>query len=174
MSVEEPHSAPDARAGLAAQQARLVAALTGSAAPPDGFDAARVNGTAKALRSKRRRSVSRAWPALATAIGGPFRELFDAYAAASPYPSAGGPAADALAFAEHLARSGGLPQSARVELLLARSRQGFPVRAVLLTDPRRLLLMVRLPWRGVRRWIIPLGRRSAARKTDSPFASARV
>jgi hypothetical protein len=171
--VEERHPDTDARAGLAAQQARLVAALTASAPPPEGFDAARVTATAAALRSRRRRSVARAWPALVTAVGAPFRELFDAYAHASPCPT-GGPAADALAFVEHLARSGRLPQAARVELLVSRCRRGFPVRAAVLRDPRRLLLVVRLPWRGVRRWIIPLGRRSAGRKTNPPFASARV
>ena len=151
MSIEKPHPAPDARADLASQQARLVAALTGSAPAPDGFDVARIGATARALQSKRRRSVARAWPALATAIGVPFRELFDAYSAASRYPADGGPAADALGFAEHLARSGALPHPARVELLATRARQGFPVRAAVLSDPRRLLLMVRLPWRGVRR-----------------------
>jgi hypothetical protein len=171
--AEERHPDPDARAGLASQQARLVAALTASAPPPKGFDAARVTATAVALRSKRRRSVARAWPALVATIGAPFRELFDAYSRASPCPT-GGPATDALAFAEHLARSGRLPQAARAELLVSRCRQGFPVRAAVLSDPRRLLLVVRLPWRGVRRWIIPLGVRRGGRKTNSPFSSARV
>ncbi len=174
VSTRERHPAPNARAKLASQQARLVAALAASTPPPEGFDAARVTATAAALRSKRRRSVARAWPAIAVAIGEPFRDLFDAYASASPYPASGGPVADALAFAEHLARSGRLPQAARVELLVSRCRRGFPVRAAVLTGPRRLLLMVRLPWLGVRRWNIPLDARSAGRKSNSPFASARV
>ena len=150
---------PDARARLASQQARLVNALTAAAPAPDGFDAARVGLAAVTLRNKRRRAAARAWPGLSAALGPQFRDLFDAYALASPHPAEGGPAADARAFAEHLARSGKLPPSARLEVLLARCRRGFPLRGALLGDPRRLLLAVRLPRRGVRYAVIPLVRR---------------
>ena len=157
MPAESPR--PDGRAHLASQQARLVNALTAAAPAPDGFDAARVGVTAVTLRNKRRRAAARAWPGLAGSLGDQFRELFDAYALQSPYPAEGGPVADARAFAEHLARSGKLPPSARLEVLLSRCRRGFPLRAALLGEPRRLLLAVRLPRRGVRYALIPLGRR---------------
>ena|SRR5688572_19248904 len=153
-----PDPASDPRAELASRQARLVGALTAAAPPPAGFDAARVTVAAAALRGKRRRGAARAWPALATALGAQFRELFDAYAPASPYPADGGPAADARAFAEHLARSGRLPSAARLELLLARRRRGFPLGTALLNHPRRLLLTARLPGWGVRYVLVPLGR----------------
>ena len=157
MSAEAP--VPDARVALASQQARLLGSLTAAAPPPHGFDAARVVVAAATLRNKRRRSVARAWPSLTTSLGERFRDLFDAYASASPHPAEGGPAADARAFAEHLDRSRRLPPSARLELVLARSRRGFPLRLALLGHPRRLMLAVRLPRRGVRYVLIPLGRR---------------
>jgi hypothetical protein len=157
--VSAETSRPEARAALAAQQARLVGSLTAAAPPPEGFDAARVLLAAATLRNKRRRGVARAWPGLPSSLGEHFHDLFDAYASASPHPAAGGPAADARAFAEHLARSGRLPEPARLELALARCRRGFPLRAVLLRDPRRLLLAARLPGWGVRYLRVPLGRR---------------
>lgn len=157
MPAESPR--PDARARLAWEQARLVNALTAAAPAPAGFDAARVSLAAVALRNKRRRAVARAWPGLAGSLGGQFRDLFDAYALESPYPAGGGPAADGRDFAEHLDRLGRLPPRARPELLLARFRRGFPVRAALLGNPRRLMLAVRLPLLGLRHVLVPLGRR---------------
>ena len=63
---------PEARERLAAQQAALLRALADRAAPPDGFDPARLRATADALARKRARGVARAWPSLAGA-GRPFR-----------------------------------------------------------------------------------------------------
>ena len=134
----------------------LVRALTAAAPPPAGFDAARVSVTAATLRNKRRRSVARAWPGLAAALADQFSGLFDSYASAAPYPAEGGPAADARAFAEHLDCRGQLPPAARLDLLLARCRRGFPIRAALLANPRRLMLAVRLPPGGVRHVLVPL------------------
>ena len=50
---------PEARERLAAQQAALLRALADRAAPPEGFDPARIRATADALARKR----AGAWPA---------------------------------------------------------------------------------------------------------------
>lgn len=156
----------DARAELAAEQARLVAALTGGADAPAGFDADRVRAAADSLAAKRRRTVAKGWPALAGALGKQFAPLFDAYAAESPLP-AGGPGADGRAFARWLDRAGRLPDAGRVMLLAAElSAARAPcVRALWLRRRQRWVVAVRLPWCAPRLMSIPFGwptRRSSA------------
>src|SRR5258708_39569723 len=81
----------DGRGRLASRQAELVAALAGRRPPPAEFDCDRVHVAARALAIKRRRSVARAWPSLATALHERFVACFHDYAAMVPLPSLGGP-----------------------------------------------------------------------------------
>ena len=145
----------DARASLADDQARLVAALAGRGHVPDGFDAARVSLAATTLVAKRRKCVARARPMLAGSLGDRFVERFAAFAAAEP-PHPGGPAADGQAFAEWLDRQGLLPEPAVPELLAAslwhrRRRFGVRVRRA----SGRIWLAIRLPALGVRLLSLP-------------------
>jgi hypothetical protein len=156
-------SALEERSRLAALQAELVRTLTAPAAAPPGWDAARLRAAALSLASKRIRSVARAWPALAEALGARFAERFAAFAARTPLPELGGPLADGHAFARGLARAGGLPDAGRLELLAVRlryaaragglvRRRGPALAATVLRRPRRLVVALRLPWLG-ERWL---------------------
>lgn len=53
---------PAARARLAAEQARLLAALLHDAEPPPGFDQQRLAATAHTLQAKKRRVATQAPP----------------------------------------------------------------------------------------------------------------
>ncbi|MFP2957219.1 hypothetical protein ACLEPN_05140 [Myxococcus sp. 1LA] len=75
-----------ARARLAREQKELVRALGVGAPVPAGFDASRVLAAAQSLISKRRRSVERAWPSLAAALGPDFAPCFEQWARATPCP----------------------------------------------------------------------------------------
>jgi hypothetical protein len=154
----------DARARLAAEQARLVRALAGDGEPPDGFDAGRLRAAAAALAHKRARAAARAWPALARALGEGFEARFADFAARTPLPEKGGPLADGRAFAAELAARGELPDEGRLEALAVdlrhrrtaaglRPRRGAVLKVAWLRGARRLVLGVRLPWLGVR-WLL--------------------
>src|SRR5579859_2378453 len=93
------------RAGLARDQAALVAALTGRAEAPDGFDQARIALLRGGLRRKRARAIARTWPRLAAALPD-FDTLLQEFMTTHPGPNAGGPAADGRDFAAFLAGSG--------------------------------------------------------------------
>lgn len=158
----------EARADLAARQAELVAALTGHGDVPTGFDRVRVEAAAASLARKRRRSVARAWPGMAEALGERFAELFDAYAAQSPLPLQGGPLADGRAFAHWLTAAGQLPEAGKLEALAVdlryvghaaglRLRRSPALEAALLDQPRRLVLGMRLPLIGERWLALPIG-----------------
>ena len=159
----------DARARLAARQAALVSALTAGGPLPADFDGGRIRAAAAALARKRARSVARAWPVLAGAMGERFDERFTAYAEEMPLPRSGGPLADGRAFARWLAARGELPGAARPEVLgvdlqfraspegLVR-RRGPALKAVFLVRPRRLLVAVQLPGLGARWFMLPPGR----------------
>jgi hypothetical protein len=81
-----PHDAT-ARERLAASQAELMHALAGGSPVPAGFDPASVTEEARCLVAKRRRSVARARPVLARALGARFDTHFAAYAQACPRPA---------------------------------------------------------------------------------------
>jgi hypothetical protein len=83
-------SVADIRSRLAAEQARLLQALTGQAPPLADFDADRVRACATALLRKRARAVARAWPGLARALGKAFAGRFAAFAAQTSLPHQGG------------------------------------------------------------------------------------
>ena len=154
-----PRAPRPRRERLAAEQAALVRALVGGGPVPGGFDPGRVRATSAALARKRAREVARAWPALAAELGQDFTAAFLAHAAGTPPSARGGALADALAFADALARRGRLPGNARVERLLARARlsPGPPrLAATLAAPPRRLVVTVRLPGLGDRWFSLPL------------------
>ncbi|MDR7277966.1 hypothetical protein [Catenuloplanes atrovinosus] len=73
---------------LAARQEALVAALTGGAPIPDGFDARLVGVARQALLRKRAGVAARHWPMLAAGYGTGWTGAFAAWAARRP--TAGG------------------------------------------------------------------------------------
>jgi hypothetical protein len=160
----------EAQDRLAAQQAALVRALTGQGEIPPGFDTGRIESAADALLRKRIRSVARAWPGLAAALGERFVERFAAYARRTHLPRLGGPLADGRAFARALESAGDLPDAGRLEALAVDlrwvrrpdglvPRRGPYLQAILLRAPRRLVVAARLPWLGVRGVSFALGPR---------------
>jgi hypothetical protein len=94
----EPAEVGVARRRLGLAQTQLLAALLGGAAPPAGFDPARLRVQADALLAKRRDLVAKLRPDLVETLAADFRDRFDAYARAHPRPAAGA-RADAAAFA---------------------------------------------------------------------------
>lgn len=160
-------SSVDTRGQLAARQAELVRALVGDGPAPEGFDPARLEAARSALAGKRSREVARTWPALTHALGDRFEESFSAYAAVAPLPEYGGPLADGRAFAGYLAHRDNLPDAGRMEALSMdlcfaftpsgmRRRRGAVIKLVLLRQPRRLVIAMRLPGVGATWLAIPL------------------
>jgi len=103
------------REALAASQSSLLDALLDGGVPA-GFDPRGVGVAARGLLLKRRRSVARAWPGLALALGQGFGPLFAAYAKKHDLP-AGGALVDGRLFARELKRAGNLPPEALPYLL---------------------------------------------------------
>lgn len=90
-----------ARARLAHRQTDLLSALVAGAPAPDGFDAARLDVQAGALRAKRADVVAKVAPELPEILGtARFRSEFTEYAAGHPMNA--NYRADALDFAAHL------------------------------------------------------------------------
>ena len=110
-------STQEARERLARAQAELARALAQGTPVPPGFDAERVQETARALLSKRRRWVQRMWPRLAAALGDSFRPRFEDWAREHPMELEASALADGRRFAETLLASGAFPEEARGELL---------------------------------------------------------
>jgi hypothetical protein len=147
-------SARTARERLAEAQAALVRALAQGAAVPTGFDAERVQETARTLIAKRRRWVERSWPRLAAALGESFRPRFEAWARENPMELESSSLADGRRFADALLAAGGFPDAARGELLTFElryrltgqglvARRGLTLRSMPVGSSR--LLAVRLP-----------------------------
>jgi hypothetical protein len=164
----------EARERLAHQQSELVFALAGQRPPPAAFDPEQVLAAARSLAVKRRRSVARAWPGLAASLGQRFAVIFDDYAAIVQLPSRGGPVADGRAFLRwsaaaerpEVSRSQALNVDLNFVTTLAglQPRRGPALKAIILHNPRRLVVGLRLPALGVYRCCIPLAarRRSTA------------
>jgi hypothetical protein len=161
----------ESQARQAAQQAALVRALTGQGNSPPGFATSRIETAAAALLRKRIRSVARAWPGLAAALGERFAERFAAFARETPLPRLGGPLADGRAFAQVLASAGDLPDAGRLEAFVVNLRQrstadgliprrGLRLQAIFLRSARRLVVAARLPWLGERCVSLPPWHRS--------------
>lgn len=107
----------EAAPALARQQRAVVAAVTGTGAPPAGFAAERVEAARRALLVKRARTLRHVWPLLADSLGSDLVPLFAAYAARRPTR---GVRADGHDFASWLAQQGRLPREAAIELARAR------------------------------------------------------
>ena len=152
-----------------ARQAELLRALMRGDAFPGGFDVAKAAAAGRSLRRKRARAVAGAWPALAIALGVGFAARFDAFARETPPPAFGFGTADGLAFARTLSPDE-RGDDVRVELLLARAlvagrgagamraRRGLFAGATVLREPRRILIVLRVPGLGRRGLVVPLAR----------------
>ena len=160
--------APADRAAYEARQAELLRALQRGDGFPGGFDPVKAGVAGRSLRRKRAHGVASAWPALALALGDDFDARFDTFARATPPPAFGFGYTDGLAFASTLS-AGDLSGDARVELLLARAaiagrdgawraRRGVFFGATAASEPRRIVIVVRVPALGRRLLVVPLGR----------------
>lgn len=145
---------PDGLAALAAGQAALVAALTGTGPTPPGFDPDRVRAARRALLHKRAGSVAAAWPLLAAQFGPRFGAEFATWAAGRP-PA--GALRDGWDLAAHLEARDELRGPARAELATRRAALRYDGRSA--PAPRWA------PWWGVgwgrsgRHAVLLLGRR---------------
>lgn len=157
-------SARTARERLAETQSALVQSLAQGAPVPAGFDAERIQETARTLLSKRRRWVERSWPRLALALRESFRPRFEAWARENPMELEASSLADGRRFADALLAAGEFPDMAREELLVFELRyrltgQGLvPRRGITLRSTRigsSRLLAARLPWGRVLRLRLP-------------------
>ncbi|HVG60113.1 MAG TPA: hypothetical protein VNA24_16260 [Hyalangium sp.] len=157
-------SARTARERLAEAQSALVRSLAQGAPVPAGFNAERVQETARTLLAKRRRRVQRSWPRLTEALGESFRPRFDAWAQENPMELEASPLADGRRFADALLGAGEFPDMAREELLIFELRyhltgQGLvPRRGLTLRSMRigsSILLAARLPGGRVLRLRLP-------------------
>lgn len=159
-----------ARESLLDQQFAVVEALTGTGPPPDGFDLRKFHVAADSLFSKRARSVARAWPAIATALGSEFEGHFRAYASRFASPPPGGAVADGRQFVSFLKsrnvattelREATLLFDARCRVRSGRVRERrLAIKFALLRSPIRVLLVINAPLVGLRILAVsPLGRR---------------
>ena len=98
---------------LAAAQAHLVAALTGTGTVPPGFSPSRVEIARKALLRKRCGEIAKNWPVTAALLGERFGAEFARWAAARPTQ---GSVQDGWNFLAYLAARAQLPAPARLEL----------------------------------------------------------
>lgn len=119
------------RRAYAERQAQLLRALVAGEGFPEGFAADKAAEASRSLRRKRGRIVAKAWPALVLELG----ERFDARVE--------------LLFARvRSARGAGT----------ARARRGPFLGTIVLREPRRLLVVVRLPRGGPRSLVVRAGR----------------
>jgi hypothetical protein len=125
------------REELAAAQAALVGSLVAGAPPPPGFDAARLDVTARALLRKRAGEVARAWPRLAAGHGTRWVTVFAAWARHRP---SRGSWLDGWDFARDHRDS--LPYGAALELLLCEAAWRYDDGA---TPRRRRVFASRTP-----------------------------
>lgn len=162
---------PD-RAAYEAQQAELLRALIRGSDYPQAFDAAKAHAAGQSLRRKRARAVSKAWPGLTATLGDAFLPRFDEYARSLPPPAWGGGLTDGLAFARRLPTAD-RHDAIRIELLLARAdiasgrrgrpphkRRGIFAAAVVVHNPHRIVIALRIPGRARRTTLIALPRSS--------------
>jgi hypothetical protein len=158
------------RAAYEAQQAELLRALIRGNDYPQAFDAVKADAAGQALRRKRARAVANTWPGLAASLGDEFAPRFDQYARSLPPPAWGGGMTDGLVFARRLPAAD-LHDEIRIELLFARAdivsgrrdrpprkRRGVFAAALLLHNPRRILIALRMPGLGRRNIVIALPR----------------
>lgn len=109
----------DGRDRLAAAQNALLDSLVGGAAPPQGFDPARLHATAATLLAKRADGARRVLPLVAETLGSAYRGEFARYAAGRPRGTGQTTAADAVAFADWAADRRSLPTAVHLEVARA-------------------------------------------------------
>src|SRR5262245_3554804 len=107
---------------FAEQQANLLAALSGTAPVPAGFDPTRIHAAASALASKRARAVAQAWPSVWRMLGADYGARFAAYAAHTPLARFGGPLADGRRFVQHLTTQMSLTDETKLQALAIDAR----------------------------------------------------
>lgn len=105
------------RQRLALAQASLLSCLVAGTPVPEGFDRARIGVQARALAAKRAGIVAKVAPELPGILAQEYQSAFLAYAHGRPMT--GGYRRDALDFAEHLLRTGGLDGPGARQLLHA-------------------------------------------------------
>jgi len=141
--------ANDDRSNLARRQADVLATFVSSGDAPAGIQAKQLAETTKTLKLKRRREAALAAPVLTKELGSEFENAFDAYAAATSYPTRGGPMVDGVAFGDFLRRLNRLPRGCAFEN--ARLAVVTSKRVLARVIDGRMLLMWR--WRGRVRWL---------------------
>ena len=129
-------------ATLAERQAALALALSAHAAPPAGFDQARLSRASAALAGKRAAAAAKLLPALWRSLGAEAADSFRAYVTAHSFP--GDHAPDALAFAAHVCTRR-TPADVIREVLTLRVRSGWPVQ--LGRARRRVVVVARVAGR---------------------------
>jgi hypothetical protein len=135
----------DPRDPLDQMQTALVRALVDGGPVPPGFAPGRIAVAGRALRTKRRRQIERAAPALVAALGETFVAGFAAFARAEP-PTGSEDGADAAAFARFVLRRPDTTAPAFAAALAELVRRGLPVRFAI--HPRWRGLSVAVRWRG--------------------------
>lgn len=133
----------DARAAIAAEQARWLAALQGESATLDAV-AGSSPVLAALLAAKRWRGVQGAFPATTAALGQTAVDWFRRYTTACSAPPPAGAVADGAGFIAWLMEQGAAPRGARRELVAMQLRWSW--RGPLLR-PRRGVRLA-LCWRG--------------------------
>jgi len=137
---------------LARRQKELIRALVAGDPLPPGFDSATIDATRTALLRKRAAEIAARYPAVPSALGERYDELFDRWASDRPKTST---AADAKAFYEAVRRAGeldathpGLPGQRMPYMAEARNslvRFRSPLRGTWLTSLFGAVLLVALP-----------------------------
>ncbi len=137
---------------LARRQKELIRALVAGDPLPPGFDSATIDATRTALLRKRAAEIAARYPAVPSALGERYDELFDRWASDRPKTST---AADAKAFYEAMRRAGeldathpGLPGQRMPYMAEARNslvRFRSPLRGTWLTSLFGAVLLVALP-----------------------------
>jgi DMSO/TMAO reductase YedYZ molybdopterin-dependent catalytic subunit len=137
---------------LARRQKELIRALVAGDPLPPGFDSVTIDATRTALLRKRAAEIAARYPAVPSALGERYDELFDRWASDRPKTST---AADAKAFYEAMRRAGeldathpGLPGQRMPYMAEARNslvRFRSPLRGTWLTSLFGAVLLVALP-----------------------------
>jgi hypothetical protein len=145
-----------ARSRLASMEAEFLRSLSSGGPFAGGSDRRGMQATSKLLWAKRVRSMTKAWPELASLLGTGLAERTAEVLAGTPLPPHDPALQDGLVLALHLEAAGPIPDSLRLKLLsvklhhgwhrghLAR-RSGPAIGCTYLRQSRRLVCALRLP-----------------------------
>src|SRR5579864_9297154 len=109
-----------ARERLASMQGEFIRSLTADGPYPSGSDVRGMRATAQLLRSKRVRTMARAWPELAAILGNGLAERATDVLAGSALPPGDHAVQDGLIMARQLEAAGPIPDSLRLRMLSVR------------------------------------------------------